>query len=127
MPEEQAAQLAQMASLHGVGSGAARELGWPRWLLLAFDVYQGAVLAGPGTPRSPPPPGFEVIQRSSGHEWIGQKATPLLRLSDNSFDRLYATVLTSLIEQGRTGGRPHQDRRQANTVISTVIDYAGRR
>ena len=39
------------------------------------------------------PPGFEVMRRRRGHEWIGQNDA-LLRLSDNSFDRLYATVLT---------------------------------
>jgi hypothetical protein len=44
---EPTAQLA-MASLHGVSPDAVRELGWPRWLLLAFDEDQD-VLAAPWT------------------------------------------------------------------------------
>src|ERR1700689_2255317 len=45
------------------------------------------------------PPGFEVMKRRRGHEWIVQNDT-LLRLSENSFDRLYASILTSLIGEG---------------------------
>jgi tetratricopeptide (TPR) repeat protein len=44
---EPTAQLA-MASLHGVSPAAVRELGWPRWLLLAFDGDKD-VLAAPWT------------------------------------------------------------------------------
>jgi tetratricopeptide (TPR) repeat protein len=44
---EPTAQLA-MASLHGVSPAAVRELGWPRWLLLAFDGDHD-VLAAPWT------------------------------------------------------------------------------
>src|ERR1700722_2866496 len=42
------------------------------------------------------PPGFEVMRRHRGHEWIRQNDT-LLGLTDTSLDRLYAAVLTSLI------------------------------
>jgi AcrR family transcriptional regulator len=71
------------------------------------------------------PPGFEVMRRRRGHEWIGQNDA-LLRLSDNSFDRLYATVLTSLIGEGAREVALAKNRRQANTVIGAVIDYARR-
>src|SRR5579864_5334904 len=63
------------------------------------------------------PPGFEVMRRRRGHEWIGQNDA-LLRLSDNSFDRMYATVLTSLIGEGAREVAMAKNRRQANTVIS---------
>ena len=39
------------------------------------------------------------MRRRRGREWIGQNDT-LLRLSDTSLDRLYATILTSLIGEG---------------------------
>lgn len=71
------------------------------------------------------PPGFEVMRRRRGHEWIGQNDA-LLRLSDNSFDRMYATVLTSLIGEGAREVAMAKNRRQANTVISAVIEYARR-
>jgi AcrR family transcriptional regulator len=71
------------------------------------------------------PPGFEVMRRRHGHEWIGQNDS-LLRLSDNSFDRLYATVLTSLIGEGAREVAMARSRRQANTVINAVLEYARR-
>jgi tetratricopeptide (TPR) repeat protein len=45
---ELTAQLA-MADLHGIDEDAVRELGWPHWLMLAFDGDE-AVLATPWTP-----------------------------------------------------------------------------
>ena len=45
------------------------------------------------------PPGFEVMKRRRGREWLGQNDA-LLRLSDTSFDRLYVTILTTLIGEG---------------------------
>ena len=71
------------------------------------------------------PPGFEMMRRHRGHEWISQNDA-LLRLSDNSFDRLYATVLTSLIGEGAREVALAKNRRQANTVISAVMEYARR-
>ena len=71
------------------------------------------------------PPGFEMMRRHRGHEWISQNDA-LLRLSDNSFDRLYATVLTSLIGEGAREVALAKNRRQANTVIGAVIEYARR-
>ncbi|HEY1704797.1 MAG TPA: TetR/AcrR family transcriptional regulator [Trebonia sp.] len=71
------------------------------------------------------PPGFEVMKRRRGHEWISQNDT-LLRLSENSFDRLYATVLTALIGEGAREVATASSRRQANKVIAAVIDYVRR-
>ncbi len=50
------------------------------------------------------PPGFEVMKRRRGHEWIVQNDT-LLELSENSFDRLYATHPDLADRRGRQGGR----------------------
>jgi AcrR family transcriptional regulator len=71
------------------------------------------------------PTGFEVMKRRRGHEWIVQNDT-LLKLSENSFDRLYATILTSLIGEGAREVAASSNRRQANKVIDAVIEYARR-
>ena len=71
------------------------------------------------------PPGFGVMRRRRGHEWIVQNDT-LLRLSENSFDRLYASILTSLIGEGAREVTAAGNRRQANRVIDAVIEYVRR-
>jgi AcrR family transcriptional regulator len=71
------------------------------------------------------PPGFEVMKRQRGHEWIVQNDT-LLELSDNSFDRLYTTILTGLISEGSREVAAASNRRQANKVIDAVLEYVRR-
>jgi AcrR family transcriptional regulator len=71
------------------------------------------------------PPGFEVMKRRRGHEWIVQNDT-LLRLSESSFDRLYASILTTLIGEGAREVAAAGNRRQANKVIEAVIEYVRR-
>ena len=68
------------------------------------------------------PPGFEVMQRRRAREWLSQNDA-LLRLSDTSFDRLYVTVLTSLIGEGSGEVAVAGSRRQAGQVIDAVIEY----
>jgi AcrR family transcriptional regulator len=68
------------------------------------------------------PPGFEVMQRGRAREWLSQNDA-LLRLSDTSFDRLYVTVLTSLIGEGGREVAAAKARRQADQVITAVIEY----
>jgi AcrR family transcriptional regulator len=71
------------------------------------------------------PPGFEVMKRQRGHDWVVQNDT-LLRLQENSFDRLYASILTSLIGEGSREVAASANRRQANKVIDAVIEYVRR-
>ena len=71
------------------------------------------------------PSGFEVMRRQRGHEWIVQNDT-LLQLSENSYDRLYASILTSLIGEGAREVTAADNRRQANKVIDAVIEYVRR-
>jgi AcrR family transcriptional regulator len=68
------------------------------------------------------PPGFEVMRRRRGREWLGQNDA-LLRLSDTSFDRLYVTILTTLIGEGSREVAVARNRRQAGQVIDAVIEY----
>jgi AcrR family transcriptional regulator len=71
------------------------------------------------------PAGFEVMKRQRGHEWIGQNDA-LLRLSDTPLDRLYATVLTSLIGEGAREVAAARIRRQADRITDAVIEYVRR-
>jgi len=71
------------------------------------------------------PPGFEVIKRGRGREWIGQNDA-LLQLPDTALDRLYAAILTSLIGEGAREVAMAKTRRQANQIIDAIIGYARR-
>jgi AcrR family transcriptional regulator len=71
------------------------------------------------------PPGFEVLKRHRGHEWISQNDA-LLGLADTSLDRLYAAVLTSLIAEGAREVAAARTRTQAAQIIEAVIEYAQR-
>jgi hypothetical protein len=65
------------------------------------------------------------MKRRRGHEWIVQNDT-LLRLAENSFDRLYASIMTSLIGEGAREVAAASTRRQANKVIDAVTEYVRR-
>jgi AcrR family transcriptional regulator len=71
------------------------------------------------------PPGFELMKRRRGHEWIVQNDT-LLQLSENAFDRLYASILTSIIGEGAREVAAAGTRRQANKIIDAVMEYVRR-
>ena len=71
------------------------------------------------------PPGFEVMKRHRGHEWIRQNDA-LLRLPDTSQDRLYAAILTSLIGEGAREVAAARSRVQAGRIIDAVLEYAAR-
>jgi hypothetical protein len=71
------------------------------------------------------PPGFELMKRHRGHEWIRQNDA-LLRLADTSLDRLYAAVLTSVIGEGAREVAAARTRAQADEVIDAVIEYVRR-
>ena len=71
------------------------------------------------------PPGFEVIKRRRGSEWVAQNDV-LLGLPDTPLDRLYAAMLTSLIGEGAHQVASAPNRRQANRTIEAVLEYACR-
>jgi AcrR family transcriptional regulator len=99
--------------LFSVGSRAFLEDRWQRRDLAMLFLSGDA------------PPGFEVMRRRREHQWIAQNDT-LLRLTENSFDRLYATILTSLIAEGAREVAAAGNRRQANKIINAVLEYARR-
>jgi AcrR family transcriptional regulator len=71
------------------------------------------------------PPGFEIMKRRRGREWIGQNDA-LLRLPDTALDRLYAAILTNIISEGAREVAMAKTRRQANQIIDAVIEYVTR-
>jgi AcrR family transcriptional regulator len=71
------------------------------------------------------PPGFELMKRHRGHQWIRQNDA-LLQLADTSLDRLYAAVLTSVIGEGAREVAAARNRAQADQIIDAVIEYARR-
>ena len=71
------------------------------------------------------PPGFEVLRRQRAREWIGQNDS-LLHLTDVPEDRVYAAILTSLIGEGSYEVAGARHRRQAESIIDAVIEYARR-
>jgi AcrR family transcriptional regulator len=71
------------------------------------------------------PPGFEVIMRRRAREWICQNDA-LLHLTDMPADRVYASILTSLIGEGAREVAAARNRRQAEKLIDAVIGYARR-
>ena len=71
------------------------------------------------------PPGFEVLKRRRGSEWVAQNDA-LLGLPDTALARLHASVLTSLIGEGAREVAAARNRRQAGLIIDAVIEYARR-
>ena len=71
------------------------------------------------------PPGFEVMVRHRGREWISQNDS-LLHLTDMPADRVYAAILTSLIAEGAREVAAAQDRGEADKIIDVIIEYARR-
>jgi AcrR family transcriptional regulator len=71
------------------------------------------------------PPGWEVMRRRRGREWIGQNDS-LLRLTDRPEDRVYAAILTSLIGEGAYEVAAANSRREADKIIDAVSEYARR-
>ena len=105
--------ITDATTLFCVGARAFLEGSWVRRDLALLFV------SGDG------PPGFELMKRRREHEWISQNDA-LLRLADTSTDRLYATILTSVIGDGAREVAACRTRRQANAAIDAVIEYARR-
>ena len=120
--EEAAGQAVAQARKQGVADpGRLFESGARAFLQGSWQRRDLALLflSGDG------PPGFEVIQRQRSHEWISQNEA-LLHLPDTALDRLYASVLTSLIGEGAREVATSASRRQADKIIDAVLEYARR-
>jgi AcrR family transcriptional regulator len=111
--DARSAGVTDPAELFAAGTRAFLEGSWQRRdLALLFFSGDG-------------PPGFEVIRRQRGREWISQNDV-LLRLADTPLDRLYAAILTSLIGEGAREVAVARTRREATKIIDAVVEYARR-
>jgi len=107
------AGVSDPAELFAAGARAYLDGSWQRRdLAVLFSTGDG-------------PPGFELMKRHRGHEWIRQNDA-LLRLADTSLDRLYAAVLTSVIGEGAREVAAARTRAQADEIIDAVIEYVRR-
>jgi AcrR family transcriptional regulator len=107
------AGVSDPAELFSVGARAYLQGTWLRRDLALLFV------SGDG------PPGFEVMRRARGNEWMSQNDA-LLRLPDTALDRLYTAILTSLIGEGAREVAAARTRRQAADITDAVIEYARR-
>ena len=120
--EEAASQAVAEARKKGVTDpGRQFETGARAFLQGSWQRLDLALLFASGDA----PPGFEVMRRRRGREWISQNDS-LLRLTDEPMDRLYAAILTSLIGEGAYEVAAAKSRRHAEQVIDAVIGYARR-
>jgi AcrR family transcriptional regulator len=71
------------------------------------------------------PPNFTSLVRADGCRWIA-RVDSLHGLAGRSSDRLYVTILTSLIREGAHEVATAKNRRQATRVISAVLEYTRR-
>jgi hypothetical protein len=71
------------------------------------------------------PPSFSSLMRTDGCQWIAQ-VDSLQTLTGKSSDRLYVTILTSLMREGAHEVATAKNRRQATKVINAVLEYVRR-
>ena len=71
------------------------------------------------------PPNFSSLLRADGCQWISH-VDSLQTLTGKSSDRLYMTILTSLMREGAHEVATAKNRRQATKVINAVLEYARR-
>src|SRR5919204_3284868 len=120
--EEAASQAVAEARKQGVTDpGQLFEAGARAFLQGSWQRRDLALLFASGDG----PPGFEVMRRHRGREWIGQN-DPLLHLTDVPDDRGYAAILTSLIGEGAYEVAAAPSRREADKIIDAVCEYARR-
>lgn len=120
--EEAASKAVADARERGItGPGELFETGARAFLRGSWQRRDLALLFSSGDG----PPGFEVMVRHWGREWIAQNDS-LLHLADRPVDRVYAAILTSLIGEGGREVAAARNRRQAEKIIDAVIEYARR-
>jgi AcrR family transcriptional regulator len=111
--QAQRAGVTDPHALFSVGAKAYLESCWQR-RDLAVLFYTGDT-----------PPGFGTLMRADGCQWIGQLDSRD-GLTGKSSDRLYVTILTSLVREGAREVAAAGNRRRATRTISAVLEYVRR-
>jgi len=66
------------------------------------------------------PPGFEMMRRTRGHEWIRQNAV-LLEAGTDPVDRMTVAVLTTIIGETAREIAASSSRREANALAAAAV------
>lgn len=71
------------------------------------------------------PPGFELMRRTRGHEWLRQNSW-LLRAPDDAVGRMSVSVLTTLIGEAGREVMASRSRREAERIADAAIEMIER-
>jgi hypothetical protein len=71
------------------------------------------------------PPGFELMRRTRGHEWLRQNSL-LLRAPDDAIGRVTVAVLTTVIGEAAREVMASRTRREADAIIDAAVEMIER-
>jgi AcrR family transcriptional regulator len=115
--EERAAQAVAVARRSGetrpLALFVAGARGWLR------GAWEGRALGGLFVDRDGPP-GFELMRRTRGHEWLRQNSS-LLRASDDAVGRMSVAALTTLIGEAGREVMASRSRREADQIADAAV------
>ena len=66
------------------------------------------------------PPGFELMRRTRGHEWLRQNSL-LLRARDDAIGRVTVSVLTTVIGEAGREVMASRTRREAEAIVDAAV------
>lgn len=66
------------------------------------------------------PPGFELLRRTRGHEWIRQNSL-LLQAPDDAIGRVTVSVLTTVIGEAGREVMSSRTRREAQAIVDAAV------
>jgi AcrR family transcriptional regulator len=66
------------------------------------------------------PPGFELMRRTRGHEWLRQNSL-LLRAPDDAIGRVTVSVLTTIIGEAGREVMASRTRREAEAIVDAAV------
>ena len=71
------------------------------------------------------PPGFELMRRTRGHEWLRQNSL-LLRARDDAIGRVTVSVLTTVIGEAGREVMASRTRREAEAIVDAAVEMIER-
>lgn len=71
------------------------------------------------------PPGFELMRRTRGHEWLRQNSL-LLRARDDAIGRVTVSVLTTVIGEAGREVMASRTRREAEVIVDAAVEMIER-
>jgi AcrR family transcriptional regulator len=71
------------------------------------------------------PPGFELMRRTRGHEWLRQNSL-LLRARDDAIGRVTVSVLTTVIGEAGREVMASRTRKEAEAIVDAAVEMIER-